>query len=219
MGCPRAALHLGVVNDLALCAVPHKAQADFSQTAPAMQCPSANRLVVISLESPLLQGNGSNNTLNGGYLNAALNAGKLWHRDNLPCWLSLLQLIRNLPFWISLMLSTGQHPAISSSVLFQGPSMENCTGPGIFCRMTGNSTKAGGPVTVRGKKSLPLKDQSLVAVNETKCSLACKNNGAVRAVRKTRSRYNQIGPLDHKMANICAFLACRSTDFSTTKLN
>ena len=172
MGCPRAALHLGVANDLALCAVPHKAQADFSQTAPAMQCPSANRLVVISLESPLLQGNGSNNTLNGGYLNAALNAGKLWHRDNLPCWLSLLQLIRNLPFWISLMLSTGQHPAVSSSVLFQGPSMENCTGPGIFCRMTGNSTKAGGPVTVRGEK-IPSPERPVARCGERNKMLTC----------------------------------------------
>ena len=34
------------------------------------------------------------------------------------------------------------------------------------------------------------------------------------AARKTRSRYNQIGPRDHKMTNICVSLAHRSIIFS-----
>ena len=41
------------------------------------------------------------------------------------------------------------------------------------------------------------------------------DNRAARAARKTRSRYHQIGPLDHKMANICVSLAHTSIIFST----
>ena len=40
-----------------------------------------------------------------------------------------------------------------------------------------------------------------------KCSLALIDNSAVQAARKTCSRYNQIGFLDHKMTDICDFLA------------
>ena len=41
---------------------------------------------------------------------------------------------------------------------------------------------------------------------EPKCTLARIGNGAARPARKTRSRDNQIGPLDHKMADILCFL-------------
>ena len=40
------------------------------------------------------------------------------------------------------------------------------------------------------------------------------DNRAARAARKTRSRCNQIGPLDHKKANICVSLVHTSFIFS-----
>ena len=36
-----------------------------------------------------------------------------------------------------------------------------------------------------------------------------------RATGNTRYRYSKIGPLDHKMADNCVFLACTNTLFST----
>ena len=48
-----------------------------------------------------------------------------------------------------------------------------------------------------------------------KWSFAGINNRAARAAREARSRYNQIGPLDHKMAVICVFSAHTNTIFST----
>ena len=45
--------------------------------------------------------------------------------------------------------------------------------------------------------------------------LAHINNGVAWAAKKTRSHYNQIGPLDNKMDDICVSLACRNTIFST----
>ena len=47
----------------------------------------------------------------------------------------------------------------------------------------------------------------------TKSSLA--NKRAARAARNTRYRYNQIGPLDHKMADNCVSLARTNTVSST----
>ena len=52
-----------------------------------------------------------------------------------------------------------------------------------------------------------------------KSSLARIDKRAARAARKTRYRYDQIGPLDHKMADNCVSLARTNTVFSTkTKL-
>ena len=52
-----------------------------------------------------------------------------------------------------------------------------------------------------------------------KSSLARIDKRAARAARKTRYRYNQIGPLDHKMADNCVSLARINTVSSTiTKL-
>ena len=52
-----------------------------------------------------------------------------------------------------------------------------------------------------------------------KSSLARIDKRAARAARNTRYRYNQIGPLDHKMADNCVSLACTNTISSTiTKL-
>ena len=44
-------------------------------------------------------------------------------------------------------------------------------------------------------------------------SLARIDNSAERAARKTHSRYNQIGSLDHKMADMCFTTASASTFF------
>ena len=52
-----------------------------------------------------------------------------------------------------------------------------------------------------------------------KSSLGRIDKRAARAARKTRYRYNQIGPLDHKMADNCVSLARTNTVSSTiTKL-
>ena len=52
-----------------------------------------------------------------------------------------------------------------------------------------------------------------------KSSLARIDKRAARAARNTRYRYNQIGPLDHKMADNCISLARTNTVSSTiTKL-
>ena len=52
-----------------------------------------------------------------------------------------------------------------------------------------------------------------------KSSLARIDKSVARATRKACYRYNQIGPLDHKMAENCVSLACTNTVFSTmTKL-
>ena len=52
-----------------------------------------------------------------------------------------------------------------------------------------------------------------------KSSLACIDKRVARAARNTHYRYNQIGPLDHKMADNCVSLARTNTVFSTiTKL-
>ena len=80
--------------------------------------------------------------------------GRLWHRESLPCWLSSRQPIKNfLPFCIGLILCTGPQTAFKSAVLFHGPSLEKSTGPGTSWRMTGNFTKAGGPVDVLGRNT------------------------------------------------------------------
>ena len=53
----------------------------------------------------------------------------------------------------------------------------------------------------------------------TKSSLARIDKRAARAARNTRYRYNQIGPLDHKMDDNCVSLAHTNTVSSTiTKL-
>ena len=53
----------------------------------------------------------------------------------------------------------------------------------------------------------------------TKSSLARTDKRTARAARNTRYRYNQIGPLDHKMADSCVSLARTNTVSSTiTKL-
>ena len=50
-------------------------------------------------------------------------------------------------------------------------------------------------------------------------SVARIDKRAARSARNTRYRYNQIGPLDHKMADNCVSLARTNTGFSTiTKL-
>ena len=52
-----------------------------------------------------------------------------------------------------------------------------------------------------------------------KSSLARIDKRTARAAKNTRYRYNQIGPLDHKMADNCIFLARTNTVSSTiTKL-
>ena len=52
-----------------------------------------------------------------------------------------------------------------------------------------------------------------------KSSRACIDKRTARAARNTCYRYNQIGPLDHKMADSCVSLACTNTISSTiTKL-
>ena len=48
-----------------------------------------------------------------------------------------------------------------------------------------------------------------------KSSLAHIDKRAARAARNTRYRYNQIRPLDHKMADNCISLACTNTVSST----
>ena len=53
----------------------------------------------------------------------------------------------------------------------------------------------------------------------TKSSLSRKDKITARAAGNTRYRYNQIGPLDHKMADNCVSLARTNTVSSTiTKL-
>ena len=53
----------------------------------------------------------------------------------------------------------------------------------------------------------------------TKSSLARIDRRTARAARNTRYRYNEIGPLDHRMADNCVSLACTNTVSSTiTKL-
>ncbi len=53
----------------------------------------------------------------------------------------------------------------------------------------------------------------------TKSSLARIDKRTARAARNTHYRYNQIGPLDHKMADNCVSLARKNTVSSTiTKL-
>ena len=49
----------------------------------------------------------------------------------------------------------------------------------------------------------------------TKSSLARIDKRTARAARNTRYRYNQIGPLDHKMADNCVSLARTNTVSST----
>ena len=52
-----------------------------------------------------------------------------------------------------------------------------------------------------------------------KSSLTCIEKRVAQAARKAHYRYNQIGPLDHKMADNCVSLARTYTVFSTiTKL-
>ena len=52
-----------------------------------------------------------------------------------------------------------------------------------------------------------------------KSSLARIDKRTARATTNTLYRYNQIGPLDHKMADNCVSLACKNTVTSTiTKL-
>ena len=52
-----------------------------------------------------------------------------------------------------------------------------------------------------------------------KSSCACIDKRTVRAARNTRYRYNEISPLDHKMADNCVSLAHTNTVSSTiTKL-
>ena len=48
-----------------------------------------------------------------------------------------------------------------------------------------------------------------------KSSLARIDKRTARAARNTRYRYNQIGPLDHKMADNCVSLARTNTLSST----
>ena len=48
-----------------------------------------------------------------------------------------------------------------------------------------------------------------------KSSLVRIDKRAARATRNTRYRYNQIGPLDHKMADNCVSLARKNTVSST----
>ena len=48
-----------------------------------------------------------------------------------------------------------------------------------------------------------------------KSSVALIDKRAARAARNTRYRYNQIGPLDHKMADNCVSLARTNTVSST----
>ena len=48
----------------------------------------------------------------------------------------------------------------------------------------------------------------------TKSTLALTDKRAVRAARNTRYCYNQIGPLDHKMADNCVSLACTNTVYN-----
>ena len=52
-----------------------------------------------------------------------------------------------------------------------------------------------------------------------KSSLARIDKRTARAARNTRYRYNQIGPLDHTMADDCVSLARTNTVSSTIKLN
>ena len=53
----------------------------------------------------------------------------------------------------------------------------------------------------------------------SKSSLARIDKRAARAAGNTRYRYNQIGPVDHKMADTRVSLACTNTVSSTiTKL-
>ena len=49
----------------------------------------------------------------------------------------------------------------------------------------------------------------------TKSSLARIDKRTARAARNTRYRYNEIGPLDHKMADNCVSLARTNTVSST----
>ena len=44
-----------------------------------------------------------------------------------------------------------------------------------------------------------------------KSSLTCIDKRMAPAARNTHYRYNQIGPLDHKMADNCVSLACTNT--------
>ena len=53
----------------------------------------------------------------------------------------------------------------------------------------------------------------------TKSSRARIDKRTARAARNTRYRYNQIGPLDHTMADDCVSLARTNTVSSTIKLN
>ena len=75
-------------------------------------------------------------------------------------------------------------------------------------------TTAGGD----GKQAFTLQQQTTFSAHP-KSSLARIDKRTARAARNTRYRYNEIGPLDHKMADNCVSLACKNTVTSTiTKL-
>ena len=74
-------------------------------------------------------------------------------------------------------------------------------------------TTAGG----RQQSGFILQQQTIFST--PKSSLACIDKRTARAARNTRYRYNEIGPLDHKMAVNCGSLARTNTVSSTiTKL-
>ena len=85
------------------------------------------------------------------------------------------------------------------------------TGSGV--RQSKTETTAGGG----GSQVLFYSSRQFSA--HPKSSLARIDKRMARAARNTRYRYNQIGPLDHKMADNCVSLARTNTVFSTiTKL-
>ena len=85
------------------------------------------------------------------------------------------------------------------------------TGSGV--RQSKTETTAGGG----GSQVLLYSSRQFSA--HPKSSLARIDKRTARAARNTRYRYNQIGPLDHKMADNCVSLARTNTVFSTiTKL-
>ena len=89
---------------------------------------------------------------------------------------------------------------------------------GIYV-MEWSGRRTGSGVSQKGRPQQAYGNQDFLYSRQfsahTKCSLARIDNSEARAARKTRSRYNQIGPLDHKMADTCVSLARTCKMFST----
>ena len=84
---------------------------------------------------------------------------------------------------------------------------------------TGRGVSKNGDHSRRNGNQVLLLQQQTIFSTHTKSSLARIDKRMVQAARNTHYLYNQIGPLDHKMADNCVSLVRTNTLSSTiTKL-